>query len=424
MNTNVFKNFAEYKAFNNRNPTFRNKTLKQKRADWQMYLQKRKNRTVNVAAQVAKANNNLIQPEPRRDTPQARQARNRRRNQPSIYQQNKLSKNVLSDCLLLFAQASIDPFTKLDQLPCIPDALCIPSFKMMSKIEAQLAIGEEGVGFAAVNPWTMVANNFQGALGPDLAFTDTPLVTTASSYTLSTVNIAGALVFTNELTPFNSTSQFAYATIEKVPMRLVACGVEIEYTGQLMNQSGAITVLQNDGVLPIPLGTTVSAIKSNPRAKTCANSKDNRCYVTYYPTSQEHLSYDLVDKHVPSKIEVDPNYHPLLILISGATPGITFMVRVIAYFELQLPIAGASPSESDPIGYPAFQAARTITLPTDSPSNDLRNVLSATVKNIAKSVSGMGGTIGGAIGAAFGNPAAGSAVGSAAGQLLSSILGD
>jgi len=411
-NKNIFKNFREYVTFNDRNPSFRRKTPKQKRADWQSYLMRKKK--IIVDAQAIQENKN------RRFGNGNVGGRGNANRGNRVLTRNEMTVNRLSECLLLYAQASIDPFARLIKMPCIPDNLCAPSFKFMSKVETQFTVGQTGIGFVAMNPWTMAGNNF----GFPSTYVDAPIACTTGNYTLATVNIGAAEVTNGDIEIFNSNSPFNAVTIQGTPLRLVAAGIEIEYTGQLLNQSGAITVVQQPGLQYTPNPSTVSGIRLDPRARTCANSKDNRCYVSYYPTNEDVLSYKLGTNYVASDIGGPTNNHPLLIVVSGATPGITFMVRAVAYFEMQLAIADATPSEADPIGFPAFQAARTQTLPSSSPQSDLRSVLLNTVKNIGRTISGMGGTIGGAIGASLGNPVAGAALGTAAGDLLSSILGD
>jgi uncharacterized membrane protein len=407
-----FKNYSEYVSYNDRFPTFKNKSPKLKRADWQAYLLRQKKKAVQFQLKSDNANRTMVPAPPPRP-----RARNRLPRQ--VIGRPTPTRSPISECTLLYAQASIDPFSKLTKNPCIPDNLSAPSFKFTAKIECEMVAGDF-VGFVALCPWVMSLNdpgNVSGAI-------NSALVTTTSDYALNDVLItAGQLVPGGGLNAFNSNSPFSSAEYENTPMRLVAAGVEIIYTGQLLNQSGAITVLQNDGLNPWSPNTTISYIKQNPRAMTCANSKDNRCYVSYYPTDQKYLSYSPTSLKYSSNNGQDNN-HPLIIAVSGATPNTTFMVKAVAHFEAQIPTLGATPSDSDPIGYPAFNAARSQLLPSNSPQVDLKNTLIATLKNVGRSVSGMGGMIGGAIGTAVGNPAAGTAIGSAAGELLSSILGD
>jgi len=409
-----FRTYSEYVAYNDRFRLFKAKTPAQKRSDWQAYLLRQKRKAINVRAVENAANRSLIPTPP----PPPRQ-RNRVVRQVGLKIQN--SPSPISECTLLYAQASIDPFTKLSKNPCIPDNLCAPSFKFQSKIECDMVVGTGKLGFVAFSPWAMAFND--PGLNPP--YVDAALAVTTATYTSTDIIINATESTFGRIAIFNSNSPFSTANYGGRPMRLVAAGIEIMYTGELLNQSGAITVLQNDGLDGYSDNTPVSFIRSNPRAMTCANSKDNRCYISYYPTDQKYLSYTPQTDYFASTIAGPVNnHHPLLIVVSGGTEGITFMVKAIAYFEAQIPNFSATPSESDPIGYPAFSAARTQMLPSPSPQNDLKDTLVNTLKNMGKSISGLGGTVGGAIGTVLGNPAAGSVIGSAAGNLLSSILGD
>lgn len=405
-------NYNSYVATNNRNPQFRNLPAKVKRAKYRAYLAKKAEKHVENNSRVNAPRIPIPPPPPQRfrNAPQ--------RGKP------KSTQVKISECTLLFAQASIDPFARLQKMPCIPDEITVPSFKYMSKCQATMTIGELGHGFVAVNPWTMAFNDATSTIIP-FDYTDYPVVVTTANYNLQVFSASGTLVAAGDLAGQNSNSPFTYADLsaQNGRVRLVACGVEIMYTGELLNQSGAITVLQNNGLAPFENGTTPTQLMNNPRSKTCSNSKDSRCYLSYSATDAEFYSYKPPNNYTATHLDVPGNY-PMIIYVSGATPGITFHVKTIAYFEAQLGNADSSPSESDPIGFGAFQAARTEFLPSDDPSSDLKQILGGTVKNVLKSVSGMGGTIGGTIGAAFGNPSAGYAIGSAAGSLLSSILGD
>lgn len=345
------------------------------------------------------------------------------RNSPNnrIQSAPRMTKIPLSECTLLYAKASIDPFTKLSKMPCIPDSLCVPSFKFCSKVEGTCVVGSNAVGYVLFNPWDMVVNDN----GNNALSLDQPIITTNVSYPYPDIEASPAILLAGQISALNSNSPFTVDdfTDEQAQFRLVAAGVEIEYTGQLLNQSGAITTLQNNGLLDVADGTTITQLRNNPRSRTCSNSKENRCYIPYTATNNDVLSYASLSKYRPSELGVEHN-HPLIIAIAGATPGITFRFKAVAYFECQLSNVSVTPSEADPIGFPAFQSARTSVGQSEDPEMDLREILQGTIRNIAHSVSGMGGDIGMALGSVFGNPLAGRAAGSAAGMLLSSIIGD
>jgi len=328
----------------------------------------------------------------------------------------------LSDCLVEYAKAMIDPFDTVPN-PCIPDNICIPSYKFNCKVESTFTVGLMGTGFVLFNPWSMAANDV-AATGASIDF---PIIVSTANYTRIDVNPSIARLSNGEILGFGSTSPFTFAEFgnDQIQMRLVAAGVEIEYIGELLNQSGCVTTLQNNGLQPFIFPTEIVTLQSNPRARTCANSKENRCYISYTPTNSNVLSYGSINQYLPSQQNVPTlTNHPLVIAVSGATPGITFRLKAMAFFEMQMDNTNVTPSESDPIGFPAFLAAKTAVVATDDPGTDLKSVLQKTIKNIATSISGQGAGIGMALGSIYGNPQAGRAAGSAAGLLLSSILGD
>jgi hypothetical protein len=403
--------YNAYVAQNNTNPQFRNLPAKLKRAKYRAYLAKKAEKQVASNTRVNAPRVPIPPPPPPRY-----------QNAPQRGKPNE-TRVKISECTLLFAQASIDPFSRLQKMPCIPDEITVPSFKYMSKCQTTLTVGTLGDGFVAVNPWTMAYNDAGATILPDVS--DFPVVVTTETFASQFFQASGSAIAAGTIAGFTSNSPFTFADINSQDgrVRLVACGVEIMYTGELLNQSGAITVLQNNGLAPFTNGTTPSMLMNNPRSKTCANSKENRCYLSYAATDAQFYSYKPLSAYTAETLEVPGNY-PMIIYISGATPGITFHVKTIAYFEAQLGNADSSPSESDPIGFGAFQAARTEFLPSDDPGSDLKQILGGTVRNVLRSVSGMGGTIGATIGSAFGNPSAGYALGNAAGSLLNSILGD
>lgn len=326
-----------------------------------------------------------------------------------------------SECLMNYAKASVDPFDDHNNFPCIPDALCAPSNKFRSMIDTTMSVGTLGVGYVLYNPWTMVGNDFTTTT----TYNNRPLVTTLSEYNRNDIGWdldqdPPHLDFTNSNSPYSSDVFSQDGTY-----RLVAAGVEIEYTGQLLNQAGTISIVQWDGLHTLPNNTSVAVFKSNNRTQTCAVSREARCYVRYEPIRQDDFSYNNMNPYLPSvntAIASNGIYAPLVILVSGAEPSTTFRVRAIAYFEAQVKNLPVTPSESDPIGFAALQAARTLVPPTQEPKRDLWNILKQTAINIGKTITGFGPQIGAALGAALGNPVLGTAVGAASKSIFEALF--
>lgn len=380
---------------------FRRLTPKQKEDKYRRYVERYRKTAAAVTA-------NAVSPT---DTPQ----KTKKTNNSQLPKQTQVT---LSKCLMLYARAAIDPFDNITEMPCIPDNICAPSYKFKTFIDAGITVGSAGIGFAAFNPWTMACNDNAA----DTTAIDYPVIGTMATYGNDYYGFVPSDV-TNTVEGLNSNSPYPYAQIAQGRMRLVAAGLEVEYTGVLLNQSGAISVIQWDGLQPVPNPTSIANIRSNQRTQTCATKKEARCYVRYEPTSSSNYDYSSLSDFRPStNPALGQAYYPLLVIISGAQPGTTFRIRAISYFELQLSTAPSTPSESDPIGFPALQAARTQVLPTSNPESDLSQVLRMTAYNLKNSISKAAPAIGTAIGATFGNPMLGHSLGVASKDIINSLF--
>jgi len=347
----------------------------------------------------------------------ARKATNRSTNMGG----NSNLKFKLSKCLLSYARASIDPFDNITELPCIPDVITVPAYRFRTYLEADVEVGGEGVGWAVMSPWKMIMYQ-NGSTGTS---SDFPVVTThntygSGEYIWDPTDIGGGTVI-----GWNPQSQMSFADINPVTnpgvsWRLVAAGMELDYTGVLLDQAGLVTVIQWDGLNTIPLGTTIPVLRQHPRSQSCATSREARCYIRYEPTNTDNYSYQTEPFYYPAG---RTTYYPLGIFVSGATPGTTFRIRAVAFFEIQSSTLPAVPSEADPVGFPAFQAARSSHLPTPDPQSDLFSILKKTASNILTSISGFAPVIGTAIGSMFGQPAVGGVIGGVSKDLIQSLFG-
>lgn len=387
---------------------FKKLTAAEKNAKYSAYVQKQ-NRINSLQARVPTNSN--------RRTPRSAKVKSQ-----TAPRQARMTKSPLSRCLVEYAKASIDPFDQAVADPCIPDNVVVSSYKSSVSINAQATVGTQGVAILGLNPWTAMASG----MGASATHVDTPLLVSSATYSSSTIDFTHAAFAAGEIEAYNSNSMLGVATVGTQPMRLVAAGMEIMYTGQLLSQSGAITTLQVAGLSYLATGTTFSQLRNDPRSRTCSVAKGARCYISYYPTNDSVLGYNKLTTYMPSNTPAlaSPSgcYTPLVIAINGGTPGTTFQVKVRCFYESQLPGASSTPSDADPIGFPAFQAARTQLAASDQPSDDLREVLGQTLKNVAKSVSGILPAAGGALGAYLGNAQLGAIAGSAGQGILNTIL--
>lgn len=401
MNKTLSK--AEYIKLNSRN--FSGLTQRQVDQKFAEYLLRKRDKKQRVAK--------LKGPVP---APKAKYGANSKRNpKPTI------SKTALSSCVLAYAQATIDPFNTNVKDPCIPDQISAPSFKFNTTVMANMVIGTEGVGYAVLQPATAIVNDN----GTPAGKLDYPLITTNATYPLSTFALDVTSISGGFCTGSNSNSYFSQSDFKTGEFRVVAAGIEAFYTGSVLTQAGVVTTLQNDGCQAFLYGPTpVSDYMTNPRATVCATSKDSRCYVSYFPTNADQLSYQRLDYWLPSANP--PNgadgYYFMGIFVTGATPGTTFQIKAKVYYEAQIRGLSSSPSESDPIGFAAFQTARSAHKPTDSPSNDLSTVLKMTLRNLGTTISAAAPVLGRAAGTLTGNPEFGGLAGDALSLALNNLL--
>jgi hypothetical protein len=323
---------------------------------------------------------------------------------------------TLSDCTMLYARASIDPFSRLEKDPCIPDSICAPSYKFNTTLMATMYVGTAGTGYAVLQPLLAAINDN----AVNATSIDYPLSVTTAAY--GDPNYIMAPVFyPAAITGVNSNSYFTDALFQNAEIRLVAAGMECFYTGTVLNQAGTVTTLQNDGFTPIVSGTTAAAIMSNPKSTVCSTSKDSRCYISYYPTDSEQFSYKRFENLRPST-NGDSNYYAMIIFVSGAQPGTTFQIKARCYYEAQIPGLSSTESESDPLGFSAVAAARTKIRPTDDPKTDFLETVKESLRILGTQMSGLAPAIGGAVGTAFGVPEVGITLGNAASYALNTLL--
>lgn len=327
-----------------------------------------------------------------------------------------MTKAGLSDCTMLYARASIDPFSKLEKDPCIPDEICAPSYKFNTTLMATMTVGTLGTGYAVLQP-LLAAINDNGVSASSIDF---PLTVTTGAYA-STDYLINPGFYPLSLVGVNSNSYFTDALFQNAEIRLVAAGMECFYTGTVLNQAGVVTTLQNDGFAPFVSGTTAAAIMSNPKSSVCSTSKDSRCYVSYYPTNTNQFSYNRFETLRPST-NGDSNYYAMIIFVSGAQPNTTFQIKARCYYEAQIPGLSSTESESDPIGFSAFSAARTKVKPGDDPKSDFVETVRESLRIIGTQISGIAPTVGTAVGTVFGTPELGRGIGNAASLALNSLL--
>lgn len=339
---------------------------------------------------------------------------------PRPKQQLVLSNTKISECALLYGKVMVNPFDNTVTNPCIPDSICLPSYKYNSIAQGTFKIGTQGSGYVALNPWAMASTNFFVGGG----FVDVPVISSTALYGATDYQNTDALVLGGFTQGQNCNTLLTYAQIQEGEMRLVAAGVEIYYTGPVLQQAGTVTCLQNDGLKTFPQGYTIETMRNNPRSTSYPVAQQTHPYVTYTPTNQNVMSYGPLSQYIPSHAggALGGTNHPLLVFVTGATPGITFNYRVKAYFESQLPGMHATPSDSDIGGMGKILQAKCNLQQTSSPAADAKSTLFAALRSVGESVSRAAPVLGGIMGGVMGNAAMGETIGLTAKSVLSHLL--
>jgi len=340
-----------------------------------------------------------------------------------------------SECVKRYVQATRDPFNYQGLLPCIPDALPLPSAKLTYSSRIVGYIGTQGFGYAALNPWAMIHQHTR-TVQASLVFDDSPLVVTNNTYPYRyaipvttdlpkqgdlTYNLGqpnsnfvnstedGYFSRADSNTPYqfnDMTSQASVggAQVANWKVRLVGAALRVTFTGTLMTRSGQIALYNSpDNDSPRPYnsaqgstGVALSDININQNpSSTFLPVNDKQYLLCYTPKTPEDLGYTSVLEDIAVTTQLvsggtsgygdfaNPLFRdsrPLWIIIEGAPAGASFTAEAISFFEVvggRLPL---SSSESDPSGL--ANALSSIPLrPTGNP--DANQVLkTAAVKTL------------------------------------------
>lgn len=201
------------------------------------------------------------------------------RKQPAQGRRTEIVSGGLSPCCKDYAAALVDPFD--GPLTCVPSAFPpIPSFKTRVWVRGQVSTGTLGVGFVAVAPNNMFANNGQGVIisGPSYA---------QNGFPATTADVGVQVLSSNA--PYN------VAAIGDTPLgvqyRMVSIGVRTWYIGSELNLQGEMYGFrQPDNVSLLGLSnTTLLAFPSTRRV--VVTSERAPLDVTWIPTKPAELEF-------------------------------------------------------------------------------------------------------------------------------------
>jgi hypothetical protein len=306
-----------------------------------------------------------------------------------------LKKTNISMCTRMYTRALTNPWGDFSELPCIPDALIVPSKKVKTTSRGTMSTGTTGVGWIVVDPFLMVEQG--GTLTSQ--FVSYPVLATNINY-----NTTSYYPFTTSaLQPgvFAPTvnSEFASGYLESNPqmqLRLVGAGVKVRYVGNTLYDQGQITIYRSPGNWEIAGGSTSSTLLQDFRTSRDALRKGPWYYVTYCPDDPNYLGYKPYYWYNPIVDTVGngsyATHRSLMLYIDGASTSTTapFEFEVDCYYEVIGPNLTVSPSHSDMQAAATAQASLPVQLPTENPTKVESNVLKQIANSLANIVSSVG----------------------------------
>jgi len=242
--------------------------------------------------------------------------------------------------------------------PCIPDIIALPSYKFSTRIRSTMLIGTVGDGWAAVRPFVPVNDQINGQM-------------TTNLYAVGGYNPAAPVGVQN----LTNDSPFTTADVKGMEFRVVGCGIKCTFSGSEFQRGGSIVLHRAPTNENITVPSTAADLL---RIRTTTQAPAKRAYETvcYRPSDQTQLSYIPFDPLIAPAIN-----QTLLILVTGATPGQSWYLEIITFWESIGNRQNPTPSHSDPNGMAAINSALAQSgVSNDTPENQL-----AATENAAKS---------------------------------------
>jgi hypothetical protein len=161
---------------------------------------------------------------------------------------------------------------------------------------------------------------------------------------------------------------------------MVGCGIRIHYAGTELNRGGTVVLYRPKSNNQFPTPLAVNTILLAQEAVVAATKRKTEA-VVWAPSDPQDLQYGTFAAEGGNK---------MLILVTGAVPGVVFNWECVAYFEgISMSRGTYTPSHSDPVGMGAVTSALPVYRPSESPTSNQREVLSAATSNLMESASGV-----------------------------------
>jgi hypothetical protein len=267
-------------------------------------------------------------------------------------------------------KALVNPFEVGEGLPCIPDAIALPSLKYSALARGSFDIGTQGVGFVTVSPFCPANDT--------ASVKHTTNLYTGTTFNIGPPNPTGVNDAFHDA-PY-TTSQLNASVFAGREYRVVGCGLKANYIGSEFQRAGMEVLHRqpsNQGIINGSTATSLFKYRTTQAATMARSTHD----VFYRPDTPQQLGY------APWK-PTDVLF-PMTIFISGGTPGQSLYWEAVWYFELIGDLGQPSVSHADPVGLAAVLGAVPSVESTKTPQQQLVLTARKAAENVAMSESGM-----------------------------------
>jgi len=281
-----------------------------------------------------------------------------------------LSYKTMSQCAMDYALALSNPWSPdLSKAPCVPDAICLPSYKFGPIVKGTFEIGNDSVGYVGICSYGMIQNDKACGLKTNSSFTNT----------VYDQNINGSSVLALYSNSPYSNADFGTGSKQ---YRVVGCGLKVRYVGSNFNKSGRMLFLREPNNGNIQNALTDEQI--NAYRETVTVKTDNKWHcVTYTPATSTDLGYIK-----PDLFPVIFQYINLLCFCTGK-PGEIYEFASQAWYEVvgsNLP--QLTRSHVDPIGMGAALQSNTEVTKDGTPESNTSKVME-NIGSALKDVTGL-----------------------------------
>jgi len=306
---------------------------------------------------------------------------------------------ILSNCAESYLRAIADPFMDFEQMPCIPDAITIPSYKYSAITRGVFTCASDGIGWCEFSPPMNLYSNTVATgttTNYPVVYTNGTAPTTSMGFSV----VGGALKDNNATngvsgassnSPFSDTS-FTTTAAGAVQSRVVGAGLRVRYIGPELYRSGQIIMARAKTDASFITGQTSAILLKDTSNHSSPVTRQWRT-ITFIPANPTVLGYQNPKTYDPT-IGTNPSQYVLCAYVDGAAivaggvPNPTFAFEAITFYEVIGPGFQVTRSHSDSIGYSAIQSAIPMYV-EDGKGNQYLKMKAEAAKSMAYDISGM-----------------------------------